>query len=110
MLNVLDDGKVELTRGDTAWLTVNVTNDSGEPYEIQNGDKLTLSLKKSVKDAEAVLSKTVEGSDTFHIEPKDTSGLSFAKYKYDVELTTSNGDVFTVVPPKTFEILSEVTT
>ncbi len=109
MLNVLENGEIKLTRGDTARLTVNITNDSGEAYEIQNGDELTLSLKKTVKDDETVMSKTIKGSDTFHIEPKDTSDLKFGKYIYDVQLTTSDGDVYTVIPPSTFEILTEVT-
>lgn len=109
MLNVFENGDVELTRGDTARLTVNISDDSGEAYEIQNGDELTLSLKKSIKDDEVVMSKTIKGSDTFHIEPKDTADLSFGKYKYDVQLTTEDGDVYTVIPPSTFEILTEVT-
>ena len=109
MLNVLEDGTIQLTRGDTARLTVNITNNNGEAYEIQNGDELTLSLKKTVKDTEPVMTKTITGNDIFHIEPSDTSGLSFAKYKYDVELKTSDGDVYTVIPPSTFEILEEVT-
>lgn len=109
MLQVFDDGKIALTRGDTAWLTVSVTNDTGAAYEIQNGDTLTLSLKKSVKDADIVMSKTVVGTDTFHIKPEDTAELAFRKYVYDVQLTTFDRDVFTVVPPSTFEILSEVT-
>ena len=109
MFNILDGNYIQLTRGDTARLTVTITNDNGEAYEIQNGDKLTLTLKKTVKDAEPVMTKTITGTDIFHIEPSDTSGLSFAKYKYDVELTTFDGDVYTVIPPSTFEILEEVT-
>lgn len=110
MLNVSENGYISLTRGDTARLTVSVTDDvSGEPYELQNGDTLTLSVKKSIKDVDPVLSKTIENTDTFHIEPKDTAGLSFGKYMYDVQLTMSDGDVYTIIPPSTFEILTEVT-
>lgn len=109
MLNVLENGDIQLTRGDTAHLSVNIVKDKGEAYEIQNGDTLTLSVKKTVKDDEALMSKTIKGSDTFHIEPKDTSDLKFGKYLYDVQLTTDDGDVYTVIPPSTFEILTEVT-
>lgn len=110
MLYVSENGEIELTRGDSAYLKVNVTKDDGEAYEFQNGDSLTLSLKKSTKDEEALMTKTAIASDTFHIKPKDTSGLSFGKYKYDVQLTTADGDVFTVIPPSTFKIAEEVTT
>lgn len=109
MLNVLDDNSIELTRGDTARLSVSVTNDDGEEYEIQSDDTLTLSIKKSVNDAEALVTKTVVGINHFHIEPKDTSGLDFGKYKYDVQLTTADGDVHTVITPSTFKITQEVT-
>ena len=105
----ISGNKISLTRGDTARLTVNVTDDSGNPYEIQNDDILTLSLKKNVKEVDYYMSKNIMGSDTFHIEPKDTSMLNFGKYTYDVQLTTSDGDVYTVIPPSEFEILPEVT-
>lgn len=110
MLHVSENGEIELTRGDSAYLTVNVTKDDGEAYEFQNGDYLTLTLKKTVKDDTALLTKTIMGTDTFHIKPKDTAELNFGKYKYDVQLTTKDEDVFTVIPPSTFEILTEVTT
>lgn len=109
MLKVSEDNVIKLTRGDTARLTVSVTDGSGEPYEIQNGDTLTLSLKKNVKEVDSLMTKTIKGTDMFHIKPDDTSGLNFGTYIYDVQLTTVNNDVYTVIPPSTFEILTEVT-
>lgn len=109
MLRVFDDNSIELTRGDTARLSVDVTDDDGELYEVQSHDTLTLSIKKKVKDSEALVSKTIIGSTTFHIEPKDTSGLPFGKYVYDVQITTAEGDVYTVITPSEFKIAEEVT-
>ena len=109
MLNISASGDIELTRGDTAWLTVTIANDSGEAYTVQPGDVLTLSLKKKIDDEVPILQKTITGADTFHIQPKDTAKLAFGKYKYDVQLTTAAGDVFTVIPPAIFNILQEVT-
>lgn len=108
MLIVSKYGEIKLTRGDTARLTVTLTTEEGKAYEVQATDTLTLSVKKAVTDTEYVLQKVIEGSNTFHIEPKDTAGLSFGKYKYDVQLTTGGGDVYTVITPATFEIQSEV--
>ena len=110
MLNVFEDNSIELTRGDTARLSVTVTNDDGEEYEVQSTDTLTLSIKKKVKDSEALVSKIIIGSKTFHIEPRDTSGLPFGSYVYDVQLTTAEGDVYTVITPSNFTIAEEVTT
>lgn len=110
MLSITEDGTIRLTRGDTARFTVQITNDkTNEPYVIGVDDTLTFSVKKTVNDVEAVLQKTVTGSDTLYIRPEDTSELSFTKYKYDVQLTTAGGDVFTVIGPSVLEILQEVT-
>lgn len=110
MFKVYNDGSVELTRGDSAHLAVTITNDvDGSVYEIQPDDTLTLSMKKYVNDESPCLQKTIKGSNTFHLKPDDTRGLNFGKYKYDVQLTTAEGDVYTVLGPETFELLSEVT-
>ena len=101
---------IELTRGDTARLKVTVTNDDGEEYAVRSSDTLTLSIKKRTRDEDALVDKTIFGSTTFHIEPKDTSGLPFGGYKYDVQLTTVEGDVYTVIPPSDFKITEGVTT
>lgn len=110
MLRIESDGTVKLTRGDTARLTVNVKNETNnKEYLVEAGDTLTLSVKKSVKDEDPAFQKVIKGENTFHIIPKDTQHLAFGKYKYDVQLTTSSGDVYTVIEPKTFEIMEEVT-
>lgn len=110
MLRIESDGSVSLTRGDTARLTVSISNETdGNEYAIQSGDTLTLTVKKSTKDEEPALQKVLDGTSTFHIEPKDTAHLAFGKYKYDVQLNTASGDVYTVIDSTTFEILEEVT-
>lgn len=110
MFKVHDDGLIELTRGDSAHLNVTIDNDvTGDPYEIGENDTLTLTVKRSTNDTEPSFQKIVIGKNTFYIKPEDTRALAFGKYKYDVQLTTSEGDVYTVIGPETFQILSEVT-
>ena len=110
MFTVYDDGSIELTRGDTAYLSVPIQNEvTGEAYDVGPEDTLTLTVKKSVKDAAVGFQKIIQGGNTFHIKPEDTRALDFGKYKYDVQLDTADGDVYTVIGPQTFEILSEVT-
>lgn len=99
---------IRMTRGDTVYLTVPLTTTT-EAYEMGSGDTLTLSVKKSERDTEYVFQKVLTGSNAFHIEPADTAALAFGKYKYDVQLNTSDGDVYTVIPPSVFELLVEVT-
>ena len=110
MLYVEADGIIRLTRGDSAKIMVTIENDIiGENYEIAEDDTLTLTVKKNVKDTEALVQKIIVGSNTFYIRPEDTAALSFGKYKYDVQLKTAEGDVYTVIVPTTFELLQEVT-
>ena len=105
----IDGNSIRLTRGDTAYLTFPLEVDTGEEYIMGANDTLELSLKEHILGAAPILRKEIVGSNTFHIEPADTAGLSFGKYRYDVQLTTSSGDVFTVIDVDTFEIMCEVT-
>lgn len=110
MFQIYDNGRITLTRGDSARLSVSIINDvTKNEYVISESDVLKLTLKKSIKDLNHVLQKEVKGLSVFYIRPEDTSGLDFGKYKYDVEITTSAGDVYTVIGPSEFEILPEVT-
>ena len=113
MLYILDNGEIQLTRGDTAYLEVPVdmllSDGTKEPYQIAADDTLVLSVKNSTDDTVYCFQKRVVGTNLFHIEPEDTCNCAFGKYKYDVELTTNAGDVYTVIEPACFKILPEVT-
>ena len=87
MLIVSKSGEIKLTRGDNV---------------------LTFAVKKSYEDNELIIEKQITGSTTFHIEPKDTKGLAFGKYKYDVQITTAAGDNYTFIDKKDFIITEEV--
>lgn len=110
MLYIDDKGVIRLTRGDTARLNIPIKNDlDNSEYVVQSDDILYFTVKKSTRDSEPLFQKSVKGSNTIHIKPEDTSKLSFGKYKYDVELNMSSGDVYTVIEPTIFEIMEEVT-
>lgn len=106
----IDDKIIKLTRGDTARLTVPIINlaNNGE-YTMESGDILYFTVKKTAKDTDFLFQKSVTGSNSIHIKPEDTADLSFGKYKYDVQLTTATGDVYTVIEPSTFEVMEEIT-
>ena len=106
----IDDKTIKLTRGDTARLTVPIINlaNNGE-YTMESGDILYFTVKKTAKDSDFLFQKSVTGSNSIHIKPEDTANLSFGKYKYDVQLTTATGDVYTVIEPSAFEVMEEIT-
>lgn len=110
MLNIDSNGNIELTRGDTAKITVTIMDSvKSTEYVMNEHDILTISIKKSIKDADYSLQKASEGTNTFKIDPSDTKNLDFGKYIYDIQLTTDEGEVYTVVPPSNFVLAQEVT-
>ena len=110
MLYINDDGTIRLTRGDTARLSVPIKNlVNNDEYIMESDDELYFTVKKTAKDAEPLLQKVIKGSNTIHIKPEDTKTFSFGKYKYDAQLITASGDVYTVIEPTTFEVMEEIT-
>ena len=100
----IEEGKIYLTRGDTAYL--NVAIDGREP---QAGDTVILSVKKNIDDADYAFQKNVSFGEIFVIMPEDTKDLEYGKYYYDVQVNTAIGEVFTVIEKTAFYIREEVT-
>lgn len=114
MLRIKNNNTIYLTRGDTANIDINIFyEDSAEPYVPQSTDVIKFSVKKDVNDSSYVFQKTAtvsNGVATVNIVPSDTSGKDYGEYVYDVQLTQSDGSVYTVVPYSKFRLTEEVTT
>ena len=108
MLDVQNE-KIYLTCGDTAYLDVELTTSSGEPYTPTYGDKLYFRLKKSVNKGALLLEKEVNVDTlTLELSPEDTAGLDFGSYCYEVELVTALGQHFTVIENAAFILGAEL--
>lgn len=94
---------IKLTRGDSASLSVSL-----DGYEMQDGDTLTLSVKVDPSKSEYLLQLTADG-DAFAFLPETTAELPFGAYRYDIQLDTAAGEVYTVIPVSSFTILEEIT-
>jgi hypothetical protein len=106
----ISNNDISLTRGDTARLTVPtyiVIGEEKQPYTVKEDDVMKLTVKKEYRD-EPMIEKKITGSNSFHIKPEDTKPYDFGTYKYDVELTTVDGDNYTIVEDKKFKITYEV--
>lgn len=106
--------EIYLTRGDNARMHVSATDKiTGDSYVPQDGDTVSFSLKKKVKDEEPLI--FIEQTD--HTEtgwyitfmPEHTNKLSFGDYLYDIQLITANGWVDTIIEPTKFTVAEEVT-
>ena len=103
---LIEGTTIKLTRGDSAEFDITVEDANGSPYELQDGDEVEFTVKQSVYDKTALIQKT---GTRIQIKPEDTAALSYKKYVYDVQVTLADGTVDTIIPPSTFEVLSEVT-
>lgn len=116
MLKV-EDNFIYLTKGDTAYLTVELEDND----EFQVGDSVAFNVKATLKNSiEYVIHKetTIQEKSNIleiKIEPEDTAEMKYGLYFYDVQLTRANGDIFTIITPDenepkpNFKLLKEVT-
>lgn len=99
---------ITMTRGDTVRINVKIMMD-GEEYIPEEGDVVRFAAKKNYTDENPCIIKTVP-NDTLilTLEPSDTKSLEFGYYKYDLQITFSDGDVHTFVTKATLVIDKEV--
>lgn len=109
MFKIEKNNKMTLTRGDSAFFDVSIETDSGEEYQVGQGDQLVMTVKASTMQACPDMELKLTGSASFEIEPEDTRKMRYGHYMYDIQLTTGSGDVFTIVGPAPFHLCEEVT-
>lgn len=101
--------KIYLTRGDTAYLEISITDETGNAYELSDGDKIIFRMKQSTNDKNLILEKEFNTEILrLELKPEDTMSLKFGKYRYEVELVTGAGEHFTVIENSELEITSEL--
>ena len=104
---------ITMVRGDTVILDLKCYDQSRMPYIPQEGDRIRFALKKRYDDYEPLLVNEIP-IDTLLLvlDPEDTrclpSGEYHGRYKYDIELTTADGFVDTIIPRADLIILEEV--
>lgn len=88
--------KITLTRGDTARIKISLSDINGNPYLPVEGDSVKFAVRRKAEDESELFSIDVP-IDTceLHIKPIDTKELEFGEYKYDIQITLNNGDVYT---------------
>lgn len=114
MLKVSKTGTVKLTKGDTAAFEVVIldllSDEPAKEYELGEFDHLTMTIRRNVSDVgPAVIVKHVIGTPIIQFEPADTGNLDVGVYVYDVELRTEDGGTYTIIEPKKFRLMPEVT-
>lgn len=101
------NNNISIIRGDSATITLSVTDANGEPYVILPTDSVTMMVRQT-PTSEVVMSKTFTDG-TLNIAPADTSSLPCGNYVYDVQLVHEDGWTDTIIPVHQFVVLPEVT-
>ena len=115
---------ISLTRGDSAYITLQINAGGVNAYELQDGDIVRCQVRPGVNTEELLFETPFglwgEGADlelqpdgrsiVWHIKPEDTAKADpNTEYYWDAQLQVLNGDVFTFIPASRFKILDEVT-
>lgn len=104
MLNIFDECALRLTKGNSADISITLTDaDTGEPIVIETGDNVLFTVKD--KRGETVIKRILTPADIspddghsliLTLEPEETM-LTTGEYLYDVLLVTSDGQAITFI-------------
>lgn len=103
MFTISEDGVITMFRGDDVRLVVDLSlvdaegNSTGERYTMQDGDTLTLTVRRQPGAGSPVLFSVTSNSEEILIVPGDTAGLDVGKYSADIQLN-HGGRISTVFP------------
>lgn len=113
---------IYITRGDSAYITVDIYDGSGNLIVPEDGDHVRCQVRDEVNDGTLLFEGTVlenpvtddDGTEhmqiIWYIRPQDTRNADMTKsYVYDMQIEFENGDVFTFIQAARFNILDEVT-
>ena len=103
---------IELTKGDSGYITVTLTDLQEQGITLREDDVVRCQVRAEqgtlIIDGEA--EKTEDGGLVWRIAPEDTIGIDPGAYVWDMQLELpDSGDVFTFIPLSNFEILEEST-
>ena len=98
---------ITITRGDDACITIDVTDILGNEYVREEGDVITMYVKKpsdgATLESQAVLfEKTFDENNSATIASADTKDLEAGVYKYGVKLKKADDRVATIISPTDF--------
>lgn len=102
---------ITITRGDSAYITISITDSKGNPYTPGPNDKIRAQVRQDPTSTKVLFESEIP-YDTlvWHIKPEDTAQAQMGKtYVYDMEIETAEGDVFTFIPLSSFTVSKEVT-
>lgn len=109
---IIKKTNIELTRGDSAYITLDIRDGEGNPLVLSPEDTVRCQVRTAAVTGALLFEGDIVIEDDvvmWHISPEDTASLNVGEYVWDAQLELSSGDIFTFIPVSTFEVLGEVT-
>jgi hypothetical protein len=97
MLYIDEEQNITLTRGDTGIFNISLQNQKGKAYTPQQGDSLQFALSEGYGKTPLLIKQIPIDTCILELEPNDTKSLKFKRYKYDVQFTSAEGQVSTII-------------
>lgn len=108
MLDV-QGNNIHLTRGDTMFLEIQLTNENGNEYTPAETDRVFFRVKRNANAKEVLISKEIPtDSMVLQLDEADTKDMKFGTYYYEVELVTGDNYHFTAIADAEFELTTEL--
>lgn len=103
----IDGTDISITRGDSAYIKININNANGLPYELHDEDIVRVQVRTGKNTGTLLFEGLIERDKddkclVWHIRPEDTKDKLIKKYYYDMQLELPNGDIFTFIPVSYF--------
>lgn len=101
--------RITMTKGDSATLKLKLYDAQNKVVLLSEADRAVLTIKQDIDSEAAVLQMVIVEGQQFDFKPADTAELPCGKYCYDVQVTLSYKNVYTVIPPSDFILAKGVT-
>lgn len=101
---------IKLTQGDSLTTKVTITSPDGiTEYVPCEEDQIRFALKRDYSDKKTLIEKEIP-YDTLilRLEAEDTKKLTPGEYRYDIQITLSDGTVDTFIDRKKFIVTEEI--
>lgn len=104
MFKIDEDKNIYTIKGDTSHFRMEIA-----PYEMREGDTLTFTVRKRY-GSPVLITENADENGWFHISHEDYDNVAPGNYIYDIQLTTAEGEVYTVIGPAHYTVDIEITT
>lgn len=105
----LNKNRITLTKGDSAKLKLKLYDAQNKVITLKDGETALLTIKQDINSSKIALQLALDEEQQFTFKPDDTATLDCGGYCYDIQVTLSDGGVYTVLPPSQFVLIKGVT-